>query len=40
MVDGLLTGDRPKHAGLWDRSDVEESLIKHLEAHKNMEESK
>jgi len=38
MDDGLLSGDRPKHAGLWKKSDVEESLIQHLEAHKNKED--
>ena len=40
MDDGLLSAlDRPKHAGLWDESSVEKSLIQHLEAHRNKEES-
>jgi hypothetical protein len=41
MDDGLLSAlDRPKHAGLWDESSVEKSLVQHLEAHQNKEESK
>jgi len=39
MDDGLLSAlDRPKHAGLWDESSVEKSLVQHLEAHQNKEE--
>jgi hypothetical protein len=41
LDDGLLSGlDRPKHAGLWNQSDVEKSLVRHLEAHQNKEASK
>ena len=41
LDDGLLSGlDRPKHAGLWNQSDVEKSLVQHLEAHQNKEASK
>ena len=41
MDDGLLTAlYRPKHAGLWDESSVEISLVQHLEAHQNKEASK
>ncbi len=36
--DGLLSGlDRPKHAGLWNKLDVEDSLVKHLEAQHSKE---
>ncbi len=41
IVDGLLSGlDRPKLAGLWDQSDVEKSLVQHLDAYQNKEASK
>jgi len=41
LDDGLLSGlERPKHAGLWNQSDVEKSLVRHLEAHQNKEASK
>ena len=41
LNDGLLSGlDRPKHAGPWNQSDVEEELVQHLEAHQNKEASK
>ena len=41
MDDGLLSAlERPKHAGLWNQSDVEKSLVHHLEAHQNKEASK
>ena len=41
LNDGLLSAlDRPKHAGPWNQSDVEEELVQHLEAHQNKGASK